>query len=130
MAEVTGLGGVFLKTGDKEAFRTFFADLLGVPLETWGGVFPWRDREQPERKGYTVLGLHDTTSDYFDPSDLPVMLNLRVDDLDGMMERLRAAGHEVTEFPAEPNGRFAHLMGPGGLKLELWEPVENDPYDS
>lgn len=128
--KVTGIGGVFLKTSDKDELRSFFAEGLGVSLEAWGGMFPWRERETPERKGYTVLGLHDEASDYFDPSPLPFMINLRVSDLDGMLARLRASGHEVVKvFDPEPNGRFAHVMGPQGLKIELWEPVEDDPYD-
>jgi hypothetical protein len=29
----------------------------------------------------------------------------------------------------EPNGPFAHVKGPDGITIELWEPVANDPYD-
>jgi hypothetical protein len=30
-------------------------------------VFSWRERQDPEKKGYTVLGMHGEASDYFDP---------------------------------------------------------------
>lgn len=130
MAKVTGLGGVFLKTADIERLRSFFSDELGFPMEPWGGAFSWRERDDPERRGYTVIGLHSDQSDYFEPSPLPFMINLRVDDLDGMLAQLQARGHEVVKrFEPEPNGRFAHVMGPDGLKIELWEPVDPDPYD-
>jgi predicted enzyme related to lactoylglutathione lyase len=129
MARITGIGGLFFKT-DTATTAKWFTDVLGVPTESWGGVFPWRDREKPEVKGYTVLGLHARDSDYFDPSPLPFMLNLRVDDLDGMLATLRERGVEVIKvLDPEPNGRFAHIAGPGGIKIELWEPKADDPYD-
>ena len=130
MAKVTGIGGVFFKTTDRAATAAWFTDVLGVPTEEWGRSFLWRDRESPETKGYTVLGLHKTDSNYFDPSPLPFMLNLRVDDLDGMLAMLRGRGVQVIKvFDPEPNGRFAHVAGPDGIKIELWEPKADDPYD-
>jgi predicted enzyme related to lactoylglutathione lyase len=53
------------------------------------------------------------------------MLNLRVDDLDGLCATLRAAGMAVTTNP-EWNmpgvGRFARIDDPEGNQIELWEP--------
>lgn len=132
MAKITGIGGVFFKT-DSEATARWFTEVLGVPTERWGCMFPWREREDPERTGYTVLGLHSHDSDYFDPSTKPFMINFRVDDLDGMLAMLRERGVTVVKvFDPEPNGRFAHVMGPEGVKFELWEPIAPpaaDPYD-
>ncbi len=130
MPAVTGLGGVFLKSSEDAALRAFFSQGLGMDMESWGRVFPWRDRENPERKGYTVLGMHSPESDYFRPSTLPFMLNFRVDDLDGVLARLAELGvMPVRTFEPEPNGRFVHVSAPGGLTIELWEPVVEDPYD-
>jgi glyoxylase I family protein len=51
------------------------------------------------------------------------LINLRVDDLDGMVLRLRAAGIEVEPHEEEyPNGRFAELADPEGNRVQLWEP--------
>jgi hypothetical protein len=47
-----------------------------------------------------------------------------------MLAQLREQGVEITKvFDPEPNGKFAHVMAPGGIKIELWEPVSPDPYD-
>jgi lactoylglutathione lyase len=130
MPKITGIGGVFFKTPDRDATARWFTEKLDLPTDTWGRVFAWRDRDDPEKKGYTVLGLHDAKSEYFDPSEQPFMLNLRVDDLEGMLAELEKRGVQVVKrFDPEPNGRFAHVMGPDGIKLELWEPVADDPYD-
>jgi predicted enzyme related to lactoylglutathione lyase len=130
MAKVTGLGGVFFKTRSQAETAKWLTEMLDLPTEEWGRVFPWRERADPDRRGYTVLGLHAQDSDYFGPSTLPFMLNLRVDDLDGMLELLRERGGAVIKvFDPEPNGRFAHVVGPDGITLELWEPKAEDPYD-
>lgn len=129
MAKITGIGGIFFKT-DTVATRHWLADNLGLETESWGRMFPWRERDAPERKGCTVLGFHGRDSTYFGPSTRDLMINFRVDDLDGMLERLRARGIEIVKvMDPEPNGRFAHVRGPDGLVLELWEPVADDPYD-
>jgi predicted enzyme related to lactoylglutathione lyase len=63
-------------------------------------------------------------TDYF-AADRQWMLNLRVDDLDGLLVSLRAAGIAVTTNPdwdAPGVGRFARLHDPEGNAIELWEP--------
>ena len=129
MAKVTGIGGVFFKT-ESAATAKGLSEELELPTGAWGRAFPWREREDPSRRGYTVFGLHPRDSTYFTRSARDFMLNLRVDDLDGMLEKLRARGVAVLEvFDPEPNGRFAHVAGPDGVTIELWEPVAEDPYD-
>lgn len=125
MAKVTGMGGFFIKTSDSAATARWFSEVLDLPTDTWGRVFPWRDHENPEKEAYTVLGLHATDSDYYGPSTHDYMLNLRVDDLDGMLEKLRGQGVEVVKlFDQDDNGRFAHVKGPDGMVIELWQPAD------
>jgi catechol 2,3-dioxygenase-like lactoylglutathione lyase family enzyme len=129
MAKVTGIGGFFFKT-DKDATAKWLTDVLELPTDSWGRSFTWLERGEPSKKGYTVLGLHGRDTDYFGPSQREFMLNLRVDDLDGMLESLKGKGVEVLKhFDPEPNGRFAHVRGPDGITIELWEPKDPDPYD-
>ena len=56
----------------------------------------------------TVWALFEKNSKYFEPSRAPFMLNYRVDDLDALLEALRAEGVEID--PKRENydyGRFA-----------------------
>jgi predicted enzyme related to lactoylglutathione lyase len=62
----------------------------------------------------------DTT--YFAPSTKDFMINLAVDDLDGILARCAQQGVEASVFPDQPNGRFAHILDPEGTKIELWQP--------
>ena len=130
MAKITGLGGVFFKTSDSAATAKWMTDNLGVAMESWGKSFPWLERGSG-KKGYTVLGLHGKSTDYFTGSEREFMLNLRVDDLDGVLAMLAEKGIKpVRTFADEPNGRFAHVPGPDGITLELWQPADPDPYDT
>ena len=53
------------------------------------------------------------------------MLNFRVEDLDGLVARLSAAGIAVetrADWDAPETGRFARIHDPEGHAIELWEP--------
>jgi lactoylglutathione lyase len=122
MARITGIGGVFFKSEDPAKTAEWFTKTLGVKTESWGCMFPWRDVDDPEKKGCTVLGLHKSSSDYFGPSTLPFMLNFRVDDLDAVLADLEAKGVQIIKrMDPDPHGKFAHVAGPNGLTIELWE---------
>lgn len=131
MGKVTGVGAIMFKAEDKDGMIGWMTEHLGMAFQPWGAqAFKWRDRDAPETKGYTLVSVNQPDNDYFDPSPLPFMLNLRVDNLDEILAAMKARGIEpVRMFDPEPNGRFAHVMAPGGLKIELWEPVTDDPYD-
>jgi predicted enzyme related to lactoylglutathione lyase len=51
------------------------------------------------------------------------MMNFRVDDLDALLEQLRARGVQIDEKREDWDyGRFAWIMDPEGNRIELWEP--------
>lgn len=122
MKKVVGIGGVFFRCEDPAAMREWYRDKLGLPADENGAVFRWR-RHDNDRPGYTVWSPFDDDTDYFDPSDSDFMFNFIVDDLDGMLEQLRAAGVEVVGDVQEfEYGRFGWILDPDGNKIELWEP--------
>lgn len=80
--------------------------------------------------GRTEWSPFPRSTDYFDPSDAPFMINYRVDDLDGVLDRLVEDGIEtVGDVESYPYGRFAWILDPNGLKIELWEPPRSDETD-
>jgi predicted enzyme related to lactoylglutathione lyase len=51
------------------------------------------------------------------------MVNFIVDDLDGLLAKAAAEGAEPTGRQDDADyGRFAWLVDPAGVKIELWEP--------
>jgi predicted enzyme related to lactoylglutathione lyase len=53
------------------------------------------------------------------------MLNYRVDDLNALLEVLRAEGVTIDHSEDSEYGRFAWIVDPEGNKIELWEPPKN-----
>jgi predicted enzyme related to lactoylglutathione lyase len=124
MAKVTGIGGVFIKsTGDAKALARWYQEQLGLALEEWGGaVLRWPD-DKAEDRGVTAWHVADKDSQWFSPSTAGFMINYRVDDLDGLLKKLNAAGTPTFKGPeSHENGKFAWVMDPDGNKVELWEP--------
>ena len=112
--KVTGIGGTFFRARDPDALKAWYTEHLGLP----DAVF-----QSPA--GTVVWGPFDMDTDYFGPSGQQWMLNYRVDDLDGMLEQLRAAGAEVEDKVEELEfGRFGWAVDPEGNRFELWEPAE------
>jgi predicted enzyme related to lactoylglutathione lyase len=125
MAKITGIGGVFFKsTGDASALAAWYQQHLGLQLEPFGGaILRWPD-DQAEDRGLTVWSVAKRDSKWFSPSAAPFMINYRVDDLNALLEQLRAGGVEIVGGPeSHENGKFAWIMDPDGNKVELWEPM-------
>ena len=122
MARVTGLGGVFYKVEDSEATARWYKEILGVGGE-WGATFPFAG----DPGGYTVLSPFKAETDYFAPSEAAFMINLRVDDLDGMIADLEAKGIEILGRQDEEYGKFAWILDCDGIKIELFQQVGPAP---
>lgn len=129
MAKVTGVGGIFFKSQDPRALGSWYKEQLGVDIQPWGGAsFLFNRRDKPGI-GYTVWNPFPADTSYFEPSDKPYMINLRVDDLDGMLQQLREAGAQVLDRREDAeNGSFGYVIDPEGHLLELWEQSDDDPY--
>jgi predicted enzyme related to lactoylglutathione lyase len=55
------------------------------------------------------------------------MINLQVDDLDGVLDRLIDEGVTVDEKRESYDfGKFGWITDPDGNRVELWQPVKND----
>jgi len=118
MARVTGLGGIFYKVADPAATSAWYKDNLGVGGD-WGAMFPWS--AEPGGDAYSLLSPFKQSTDYMEPSTAGFMINLRVDDLDGMIAHLEGKGIAILGRQDEDYGNFAWIMDPDGIKLELWQ---------
>ncbi|CAN5477801.1 VOC family protein [soil metagenome] len=118
---VTGVGGIFFKAKDPKALAAWYRDMLGLPLQPWGGALLRYDA--PQHPSVLTWSAFPSTTRYFAPSTGDFMINFAVDDMDALVARLTAAGIEILKRDdADPNGRFAWILDPDGNKVELWEP--------
>ena len=124
MSHVTGIGGLFFRSRDPDALSTWYRDMLGIGAgcgaagtgepESWA----WKTQAGP-----IVFAPFAVDTDYF-AADRQFMLNLRVTDLDGLLEKLRDRSIEIITKPEwnDPlTGRFARIHDPEGNAIELWE---------
>ena len=124
MKRVTGVGGIFMKSANPKAMRDWYQRHLGIDVQEWGGAtFTWKGPQNPDGIGTTVWNIFDASSNYFDPSRSPFMVNYRVADLVALIAALRAEGCNVGEKVDESEyGKFGWVFDPDGNKIELWEP--------
>ena len=107
---------MFFRSRDPEALRKWYCEHLGVGCGEWG---MW-----DQQAGTTVFSPFPGDTDYF-PAERQWMLNLRVDGIDDLLAKLRAAGIDVITKPEwdDPStGRFARIHDPEGNPVELWQP--------
>lgn len=125
MAKVTGIGGVFLRSEAPDRLAGWYRRRLGIPVSESGHhEFRWRHEDAPDRVGRTVWSVFPADTDYFGDKRVRFMVNFRVDDLDAVLESLRAAGADVDDRIAEYDyGRFGWVTDPEGNRIELWEPA-------
>jgi len=119
MQRVSGIGGFFFRSQDAASLAQWYKDHLGINL------VPSDDTQTPwsQEAGPTAFAPFPQDSDYFGRAQQQWMINFRVQNLDAMVEQLRAAQIEVKLDPESyPIGRFARLHDPEGNPLELWEP--------
>lgn len=120
------IGGIFIKAkSDQQTLLDWYAKHLGISFENWGGTVLNTEGEGPLSVHFSVF---KPDTDYFATSDSPFMINFRVEDLAGLLDRLRADGVTVLGGPKEyaPYGYFAWVLDPDGNKIELWEPAKEE----
>jgi predicted enzyme related to lactoylglutathione lyase len=120
MASITGFGGIFLRVNDPKALYQWYEKHLGLVKSEGAFSFP-----APTQHPQVVFSFFKQENDYF-PLAQKAMINLQVDDLDGLLDRLIAEG--VTVDPKRENydfGKFGWISDPEGNRIELWQPIAN-----
>ena len=122
---ITGVGGVFFKAKDPKALAAWYRDVLGMPLEKWGGAALRYDA--PQHPPALIWNAFPASTGYFAPSTGAFMINYAVDDMDAFLARLRAKDVAILKQEDDANGRFAWILDPEGNKIELWQPKAAAP---
>lgn len=117
MAKVLGVGGVFLRCKDVEAYRAWWAEFMGLDITDWG-TFEW----ECEPGSRSMLSPFSNDSDYFSPSSERVMINLQVEDVSTLVAQAKNGGATIVgEIEQTEYGTFGWFIDPEGFKIELWE---------
>ena len=124
MERVLGVGGVFIRSKDREALAKWYAKHLGLEIDEswWGASLPARHPDERDT-AQTVWSAFPEDTEYFGTGQQQVMVNFRVRDLERMLTQLRELGCNVVDA-TEPSdfGQFGWVTDPDGNRIELWQP--------
>lgn len=122
--KVTGIGGIFFFSDNQQETKEWYAKNLGLEINDWGSCsFEFRDVNKPEEIGSLQWCPFEKGSDYFAPSKKEFMINYRVQNIEGLVSKLKENGVTILdEIVSYDYGKFVHIMDAEGNKIELWEP--------
>lgn len=124
--KVTGIGGIFFFSENPEKTREWYANHLGLEVNQWGSSFEFRNANRPDEINYLQWSPFQQGSEYFAPSKKEFMINYRVQNLEGLVKKLRESGVTILDsIETFDYGKFIHIMDADGNKIELWEPVDS-----
>jgi predicted enzyme related to lactoylglutathione lyase len=118
MASIIGFGGAFMRANDPKALYAWYVEHLGLIKGEGSYAFP-----ASKHDAQVVFAFFKQDADHF-PLTQKAMINLQVDDLDGLLDRLAAGG--VTVDPNRQSydfGKFGACTDPEGNRIELWQPI-------
>ncbi|MEO5789105.1 MAG: VOC family protein [Gelidibacter sp.] len=122
---VTGIGGIFFFSDNPGKTRDWYAENLGLEVNDWGSSFEFRNANRPQEINYLQWSPFKNGSEYFEPSKKEFMINYRVQNIDGLVEKLKANGVTIVDaIETFDYGKFVHIMDADGNKIELWEPID------
>ena len=123
--KVTGIGGIFFFSDNPQEMKEWYAKNLGLEINEWGSSsFDSRDINKPDQINSLQWSPFEKGSDYFAPSKKEFMLNYRVQNIEGLVNKLKANGVTILDDIATFDyGKFVHIMDTEGNKIELWEPA-------
>lgn len=121
--KVTGIGGIFFFSDNPQETKEWYAKNLGLETNEWGSTFESRDVNKPDEINYLQWSLFKKGSEYFSPSKKDFMINYRVQNIEGLVNKLKQNGVTILDsITSYDYGKFVHIMDAEGNKIELWEP--------
>jgi predicted enzyme related to lactoylglutathione lyase len=126
--KVTGIGGIFFYSDHMKETKEWYTKNLGIEINDWGSSsFDSRDLNKPDQINTLQWSPFKKGDEYFAPSKKEFMINYRVQNLEGLLTKLKANGVTILDsIVTYDYGKFLHIMDAEGNKIELWEPIENN----
>ena len=122
--KVTGIGGIFFFSENTKEIKDWYAKNLGFDINEWGTVsFEYRDVNNPEEIIPLQWSPFKKESDHFAPSKKEFMINYTVQNIEGLVNKLKESGVTILDSieTYDGIGKFVHIMDAEGNKIELWE---------
>jgi predicted enzyme related to lactoylglutathione lyase len=121
---VTGIGGIFFYSDNLKETQAWYTKNLGIEINDWGSSgFDSRNVNRPEEITSLQWKPFKKGDAYFSPSKKDFMINYQVQNIEGLVNKLKGNGVTVLDSIASYDfGKLVHIMDAEGNKIELWEP--------
>ena len=122
--KVTGIGGIFFYSENPKEAKEWYSKNLGIETNDWGSAsFDSRNLNNPDEINSLQWKPFKTGDEYFSPSKKEFMINYQVQNIEGLVNKLKENGVTILDSIASFDyGKFVHIMDAEGNKIELWEP--------
>ena len=122
--KVTGIGGIFFFSDNLKETKEWYTKNLGIEINDWGSSsFESRNINRPDEINSLQWKPFKTGDEYFSPSKKGFMINYQVQNIEGLVNKLRENGVTILDnIETYDFGKFIHIMDAEGNKIELWEP--------
>ncbi len=130
--KVTGIGGIFFYSDNLKETKEWYTKNLGIEINDWGSSsFDSRNVNRPDEIISLQWKPFKKGDEYFSPSQKDFMINYLVQNIEGLVNKLKENGVTVLDSIVTYDfGKFVHIMDAEGNKIELWEPIDNNQNDS
>jgi len=122
---VTGIGGIFFYSDDPKEAKEWYTKNLGIEMNDWGSSsFESRNINRPDEINSLQWKPFKKGDEYFSPSKKDFMINYQVQNIEGLVNKLKENGVTILDSIANYDGigKFVHILDTEGNKIELWEP--------
>lgn len=124
--KVVGVGGIFFYSNNPKKSNEWYSKNLGFEINDWGSSsFDSRNVDNPDEVNSFQWKAFKNGDEYFSPSKKEFMVNYQVQNIEGLVAKLKSNGVNVLDSIATYDyGKFVHILDSEGRKIELWEPIQ------
>jgi predicted enzyme related to lactoylglutathione lyase len=123
--KVTGIGGIFFYSDNPDETKEWYTKNLGIEINDWGSSsFESRNIDNPGEINSLQWKPFKNGDEYFLPSKKNFMINYQVQNIEGLVKKLKENGVTILDSITAYDGigKFVHIMDAEDNKIELWEP--------
>jgi predicted enzyme related to lactoylglutathione lyase len=116
---------IFFYSDNPDETKEWYTKNLGIEINDWGSSsFESRNIDNPGEINSLQWKPFKNGDEYFLPSKKNFMINYQVQNIEGLVKKLKENGVTILDSITAYDGigKFVHIMDAEDNKIELWEP--------
>jgi predicted enzyme related to lactoylglutathione lyase len=122
--KILGVGGIFFRCKNEAETKNWYTEHFSLKTDQYGASFAFR-KVSDQSLAILQWSPFPQSTAYFGDSGQEFMVNYRVENMDDLVQDLKAKGMKFTdEIVTYEYGKFVHMIDCDGRMVELWEPID------